>query len=946
MDSHGANNGPIAALYQDRRKRTRATYWLPKLAWCMRGRPDLAWWTIPAWSGGRRLRWTWMLTFWPVFGLGITGLVAAVVLAFGDRLVMGGETPAFCAGAVFIWLMIWAIRPQALTRRSWTAVPLALVPRWPRTWRSWLAMIAGLTTGVLLRRVLLRLWAVPLTTVSATPYDSYRVCRRSTFIDVAAAVYMLLPLLVWSMLTGWLPLLLLSLSFSALTAMFALSDSRYVWLKLAEFRLLPGRRGRRVRFLPLLRDGVRYGVLTTAGAYFRFADPALQQDLAATTEQSRRVMVARIDARLDRMTATMTKPAAWVAPVVTKPVTRVRAAADTAKPGLRTGLLARLPKTKIRRISKPAAAGMTVAGFFWRSGVAPGQAPWETALTWIVVVVISALFGYGLLFFIPALVLSALKGTVNLSLWLTSRMPRWGWLPATLAVAWLLSSEPVRHALAVAGVAVFPAMVVTVAGGWVCLLVHRRCRTARNRLLRHASDLLVALVAGCAAELLINPSLVGAQAAIGPLLPVAVWLTLRAWCAMNASQRVAVRASADIVTALLLGGVTVMLLIWLANLLNMPPAEVAVVRDAAEHGRALIDLPWWSWAGLFGILAGMNLAFARWPLPLARFRRTFTRVRVTGSATGAQRALTGLHIGLLVTTFVGMAAPAAVAGGLRAALTARYTETLNAELQLRGELAAYRQIQAEFDGLAASRAAVLAAIVIQIDDISKPTDNNHDATGTELDLARRLGGLQALAILPAETGDSQRVVAMVVERQTAPAWQEDLAEEAATEESAEQSDNTVAKDVDAAGELAAKAVAGALAIPHLPEIEVLQIVREYLSGLIEESPLKTTLAAWAAKVTGQSAVVGDETVVPNPAQMEAAAENAVTVALVKTPPADPSNAEEDVRVFLSQSAITATVDLVNQVRYLQEDTGPCVGCAPSKQSSDGSDTIDEEHTEP
>ncbi len=39
-----------------------------------------------------------------------------------------------------------------------------------------------------------------------------------------------------------------------------------------------------------------------------------------------------------------------------------------------------------------------------------------------------------------------------------------------------------------------------------------------------------------------------------------------------------------------------------------------------------------------------------------------------------------------------------------------------------------------------------------------------------------------------------------------------------------------------------------------------------------------------------------------------------------------------VRRLLSEPAIIAAVDLTNQVRYLQEDSGPCEGCARPEPS--------------
>ncbi len=106
---------------------------------------------------------------------------------------------------------------------------------------------------------------------------------------------------------------------------------------------------------------------------------------------------------------------------------------------------------------------------------------------------------------------------------------------------------------------------------------------------------------------------------------------------------------------------------------------------------------------------------------------------------------------------------------------------------------------------------MLIAMVVQIDDISRPVAGQSGATGTELDLARRLGELQ---------GD---------------------------------------------------ALAAALHIPRIGELEVVQVIAEYLGGLVENSPLKDVLADWAGRFTGAHAPPpAEETVVPDPARLKAA----------------------------------------------------------------------------
>jgi hypothetical protein len=179
---------------------------------------------------------------------------------------------------------------------------------------------------------------------------------------------------------------------------------------------------------------------------------------------------------------------------------------------------------------------------------------------------------------------------------------------------------------------------------------------------------------------------------------------------------------------------------------------------------------------------------------------------------------------------------------------------------------------------------------------------------------------------------------------------DNLTHEADALASAQSSESADSEDARNAGELAAKAVAGVLSVPHLGSDEVVQVLREYLIGLVEASSLKETLAAWAAKVTGQSGGppdAGAEAVVPEPQRFEGAAEQAVLAAFTATPPADPLAANDAVRNLRSKGALEAAVGLMNQVRYLQEATGPCAGCAAPERGPRRAGANGEEiHVEP
>jgi hypothetical protein len=220
----------------------------------------------------------------------------------------------------------------------------------------------------------------------------------------------------------------------------------------------------------------------------------------------------------------------------------------------------------------------------------------------------------------------------------------------------------------------------------------------------------------------------------------------------------------------------------------------------------------------------------------------------------------------------------------------------------------------------------LADLVLQIDRTSKPASGHDEATGVELDLARRLGELQAVTLAP-RPPDIARAAAAATGRAglSGPGrGPEEESRRLARLDSAESQDDASGRLADQAAELAASAVARALQLPGLGNTEVVQVIKEYLSGLIENSPVKDVFAAWAGRIAGRSAPrPAAEIVVPDPERLKEAAATAAASEVARTPVTDPAA----VGRFLGETAVVAAVDLANQVRYLQENSGPCDGCA-------------------
>src|SRR5581483_221651 len=101
--------------------------------------------------------------------------------------------------------------------------------------------------------------------------------------------------------------------------------------------------------------------------------------------------------------------------------------------------------------------------------------------------------------------------------------------------------------------------------------IWRRSRESRP-IVRWLGTAATVLVPGYLVFLVLDDQLLGGVL-VAPLFPVVVWLGIRLWRRMGADRRIAVKAAADVVFALILGAVLVSSLAWLANLLAMPPAE-------------------------------------------------------------------------------------------------------------------------------------------------------------------------------------------------------------------------------------------------------------------------------------------------------------------------------------------------------------------------------------
>jgi hypothetical protein len=219
--------------------------------------------------------------------------------------------------------------------------------------------------------------------------------------------------------------------------------------------------------------------------------------------------------------------------------------------------------------------------------------------------------------------LRVIVGALRWSLSLTARMSAHARLgvPACLvalagAFVVLIGPGLVRHTIATLATFVLPCAIVIGVGGWLAVLTHRQWHEARRQWQRHAAYVLLATVAAAAILTLGARDTLAAQATVGLLFPVAVWLAVHTWRAMNGCSLIAVRALDDIAVSLMLG-LTMVALVWLANALRIPPGGAATVREALRLAGKHAELPQSWWIGLYVLLAGASVLFARvYPQPV------------------------------------------------------------------------------------------------------------------------------------------------------------------------------------------------------------------------------------------------------------------------------------------------------------------------------------------
>jgi len=654
----------------------------------------------------------------------------------------------------------------------------------------------------------------------------------------------------------------------------------------------------RARVRRLLARAAECGIMRHSRSGYQFADPSVRAVIAASHQ-------ADLAGRARRR------------------------AALAARTGARAALIAFLTDTRIFRIAVDFGLGGGIAFYVWKLPFF--SHPWGgrggKIFLFVIVVWGAGMLAAGIPFFVlgPARELS--RWTLAHVPDLSRRQRLAGALAAVAAAAAIIAAT--RTVLVSAVAVVLPAVFVAACGLWACVLTSRVVRKTARRWPKALPDVIGAATAAASLALVARHDLLATEPAAGFLFPLAVWGSVRAWLAMKRARRLAARAGADLVLSLLLGTELILFLVWLANLIGMPRPEVAALRSVLARAGAAVDLPWWLWTTLYVLLAAVSLAFALRPAATARLRIWFGRLRVVSVTDVARRLLGGVHVGLLAIALVALATPAALGHTLQRQLAAAYTVALQRQFEARGELAAYTQIRRRFAGGSAPQP--LVQIVTAIHGDSPPPPGDDDATPTEDQLAQRLGALQAatLGLSNARAVPDAEAAAARRAGLAAPVRGEpDLAHRLGEVDAQDQNDEQAQASAEQAGELAARALASTISIANIGGDETFQIVREYLSGLVEEGSVKDTFAAWADRLAGGGAPPdAGAMVVPDPGKLEHAAYEELASEFAAEGDAGELGDDPAVSDATSESPIGAAVTLASQ--SLQVSSGSCAACTPS-----------------
>jgi len=746
---------------------------------------------------------------------------------------------------------------------------------------------------------------------------------------------------------GWLAGTLLS-ALTVSVGIWIVRGSSYSLLKLTELALAV-RWHERADFLGVLKEAEDKEVLLRSSAgYLVFRDSALRKYLAdmgeaASSGQGREdaVGLGRTGIRFKSIrpsswfTRFKASQQAWVTRLLRRALIQPEPG-KTSRNRVLSAVSGWLSKSRIDRLTFDFGVGTVIAvltGYLLRA------IPEGTAIPTLVVDALFApLFGFAIAAvaskgMLQAASHAACKGAVYAPL--ISRKARIGAVAAALAVGVALIAT-VGTFLADALAFLLPTAFVTACGLWLCVLTFRKWCTSPRRWLRRVPDQVA--IATSAAALLVGTDreLLTTQWATVLLFPVAIVGSLRLWTVMRKTKRLIIRAGADIALSLLLGGELVLFLVWLANVLGMPRAEVSLIRTgfSSTGSYAGVYDGGRMWASIYATLAVASVILVLYPVRLKRLTKWFDRLSLAQVASTAQRVLIGLYVGILTIVFVGIAGPDALTPTLHRQLTATYVVALQRQLEMDAEATAYNEIREEINQLTPpGTVSVLIYLIQAIHHDANQKADAHGGTRAEEALAYRVGHDQAAAIdlpnppTPASGGQAAADSADLSKPTHDAPELSSLATETAAGESA---DDQARARLKTALELAVSAAANFIPIPNVSKNEVAQIATQFLSGLIDDTKVTEVFEAWLEHTPHSEKPPSAEVlVVPDPDNLDNAAQADLNhAAITQDVTVLPSGVLPDPSASIAeidQSLIDDAVSTASQAQEIQE-TGTCADC--------------------
>ncbi|MFF5771815.1 hypothetical protein ACFY8V_20455 [Streptomyces californicus] len=474
----------------------------------------------------------------------------------------------------------------------------------------------------------------------------------------------------------------------------------------------------------------------------------------------------------------------------------------------------------------------------------------------------------------------------------------------------------------------FPSRLVPLAmllffGGWAVLLAVARCLPSENAAVRHLPDAPAVLLVALACEQLVSGDVLTVAPAAGLFFPIALWLCWRGRRWMRTSPRRTVQAAADVVLSAELGLVLTLFMVWLANVLSFTPTQVTVVLEVVEKVQGLTEVHWLYWMAAYTALALGSYALLRWPALVVRARRRLSpawfgssRLPVRLATNAVQRSFSGINIAVMVALiFLAVVAPISE-GAWKHPVKRRYALEVERREYAEGSAAAYREILRQVS-LHPRSVEGIREVIIAVDRIA-PSAEGESVNRTALDIARQAGRFQAGTLAIDAVSDEP-----VPGPEPGPAPEGDdldasLGRLAETQrQRAEREERT-----DRFAESASLAVTRALDTLDLGDNEAVQLVKEYLGGLVEDGPVKTAFHRWGEGV-GRRPPEGGRLVRIDVSRLTAVAYERTAAAVDR---ADAGlltfYGRFGVGVPAEDASVARAVDLANQHRYVQQGTGP------------------------